>query len=82
MTTLKELIEHLRLGYNLDDHVAVAIWQTDDVLYHAADRGIAVTELQAIDIIENLEANHDASLGITWDTIDVYLDALEKGGDA
>lgn len=78
MTTVKELIEHLKRMYADDCVVAVAIWQTDDVMTQAKERGIEITEEQAEEIIHRIDRKQDATLGISWDTIDCYLDELEN----
>lgn len=49
-------------------------WMIDDVLGTAKDKGIKISKSRARDIIDKMESNHDASLGITWDTIDWFLD--------
>jgi hypothetical protein len=80
MTTVRDLIAHLQRNYRPDDHVATAIWQVDDVRCQAAERGLAISDERAIEIIEWIDSNHDGCLGITWDTIDFGLDHFEKGG--
>jgi len=77
MTTAKEHIEWLKQHYKDDEVLAVAIWQVDDVLVQAEERGIKVSKEQAEDILERIDRMQDATLGITWDTIDCYLDELE-----
>jgi hypothetical protein len=60
-----------------EDVVAVAIWQVDDVLGQAKEKRIKITRKQAEEIIERIDRRQDASLGISWDTIDAYLDDLD-----
>lgn len=73
MTTIKELIERLQ-WHNPDEHVAVAIWSVEDVKTQAESRNLKIDDEQAEAIIERIDAKHDASIGISWDTIDCYLD--------
>ena len=40
-------------------------WSTDDVLSQRDD----LTFEQAVKVLEALESNHDASVGINWDVI-------------
>jgi len=75
MATVKEITAHL-LKYDQNAHVAVAIWQVCDVTARAKERGIEITVEQAESIIDRMHRRHDASLGISWDTIDAYLDDL------
>lgn len=75
MTTVKEVIESLK-KYNPDLHVAVALWQGDDVIARAKEREMEIIREQVIAIIDRIDRRQDATLGITWDTIDCYLDDL------
>jgi len=77
LTTVKDHIEHMKNSYKPEDIVAVAIWQVDDVLGQAKETGIKITRKQAEEIIERIDRRQDASLGISWDTIDAYLDDLD-----
>lgn len=49
-------------------------WSSDDVIYRADERGIHLTYDQANDILDILEKNHDATIGINWDVIDIATD--------
>jgi len=75
MPTVSSVIEHLK-GYQPDEHIAVAIWCEEDVFGRAEERDMTITKEQAQSIIDQMDANHDAELGITWDTIDAGLDEL------
>jgi hypothetical protein len=78
MTTIKELIGHLQNSYKPEDVVAVAIWTRDDVLERAKERGLTISLEEADQIIDRIDRRQDATLGITWDTIDAYLDDREE----
>jgi len=67
----------MKNSYKPEDIVAVAIWQVDDVLGQAKETGIKITRKQAEEIIERIDRRQDASLGISWDTINAYLDDLD-----
>jgi len=83
MVTIGKEIERLRRQYkdNLDEHVAVMVWSEDDMLCRAGERKIKITREQAQDIIDRIDRKQDATLGITWDTIDCYLDDYEEETD-
>lgn len=50
-------------------------WTTADFIGRAEERGTVVpTEEQAQELLERMIQKHDAELGITWVTIDCYLD--------
>lgn len=74
MPTVEDAME--RLKQNGSQCVAVAIWCEDDVLGRAKERGILCTSEQAQEILEEMDRNQDCELGITWTTIDCYLDEL------
>ena len=71
MSTAREAIELLN-GFK-NQHVAVAIWCEDDVLELAREKGIKCSRTRAREIIDEIDHKHDAFLGISWNTISVYL---------
>ena len=78
----EEVPEHLRDAVKRilwvgDQHVTVAIWCEEDVVGRAKEKGMKITREQAQEILAKMEKNHDAELGITWTTIDCYLEELE-----
>jgi len=72
MPTVAEITK--RLNWNKDQHVAVAIWCEDDVFERAKELGIECSQARAREILDEIDRELDASLGITWDTIDYYLE--------
>lgn len=48
-------------------------WSTEDVLTRAEELEIDITEEQADQILEKMDREHDATIGINWDVIDTYL---------
>jgi hypothetical protein len=77
MPTTQEVIERLRCFDN--QHIAVAIWCEDDVLELAREKGIKCSRTRAREIIDVVDRKQDATLGITWDTLSVYLDEYVYG---
>jgi Ca2+-binding EF-hand superfamily protein len=51
-------------------------WCVDDVIERARMLKVRVSKKKAREILKELERNHDATLGITWDTIDSYFDNM------
>ena len=49
-------------------------WCTQDILWQADNLDVELTEDQADDILESLENNHDATIGINWDVISFYIE--------
>ena len=50
------------------------IWTTENVLHQAKEKGVKLTEDEADEILLHMERKHDADIGISWTTIDVYID--------
>jgi hypothetical protein len=73
MPTIEGAVEHLRGLGEPTDIVAMAIWTEVDVLGMAKERGIVLTKEQAGEILDRMDHKQDASMGISWDTIDAYL---------
>ncbi len=71
MPATKEVIE--RFKWLKNQHVAVAIWREDDVLELAKEEGIKCSRKRAREIIDEIDHEQDADLGISWTTIRVYL---------
>lgn len=69
---MKELIEHLQ-GYRPDQTVACLIWLEDDVKTKAKEMGVRLTKDQITSVLENVEHKKDASLGISWDTLEFWI---------
>jgi hypothetical protein len=76
MPTTKEVIE--RFDWLKNQHVAVAIWCEDDVLELAKEEGIRCSRKRAREIIDEIDRKQDCELGISWDTIRVYLNEYER----
>ena len=51
-------------------------WCTEDVLHEAEELGVELTEDEANDVLIRMEEKHDASIGISWDVMDVYIQDL------
>ena len=73
MPTIEGAAKHLMSLGEPTDIVAIVIWTEGDVLGKAKERGIVLTKEQAGEILDRIDHKQDASIGISWDTIDVYL---------
>jgi len=78
MTTVKRAIEDLSNFYKPSDHVAIAIWSIEDVINQAKENGMKITKKQAEKVIDFIDRKQDATLGISWTTIDCALDNLDE----
>ena len=52
------------------------VWSTEDVKSKAETLGIKLNDNQAYQILLNVEQQHDANLGITWETIEYSIKAF------
>ena len=57
------------------------IWSTEDVLHQAKQKDVKLNEVEANQILLQMERKHDADIGISWTTIDVYIDDLVDARD-
>lgn len=53
-------------------------WSVEDVLEVQPD----LTEEQAMEVLEIVGKNHDAEVGICWDTLEFWADSMFPRGDA
>lgn len=74
MPTVSDVIVKLNENYQPDEHIAVAIWCEDDVIGRARERHKVVSREQAQRILDTIDNKQDCSLGISWDTLDFYID--------
>ena len=65
-----------RLDWCGDEHVCIAIWSEEDVFGRAKERGMTITREQAQEVLSLMDSKQDCSMGISWDTMDVYLDEV------
>ncbi|MCK4665068.1 MAG: hypothetical protein KAT68_19525 [Bacteroidales bacterium] len=49
-------------------------WSIEDIREQAEEKGIEITDEKAQEVLDILIKKHDAGRGITWNTIDQYLD--------
>lgn len=57
-----------------EDKIAI-VWQIEDIIDYAKERGYKkVSKTKAKEILTEIFENHDCCCGITWDTIDAYME--------
>lgn len=66
-----ELLKELR-----DRGYALSVWSDLDVLGRAKELNINCDKNQAFYICSQMDKKQDSNLGITWDTVDYYLEKL------
>ncbi len=75
--TPQEAIEHIQEYYNDHDQICMVLWTSDDVIHVAEQNGIdRLPDCTVSDILSHMENNHDGCNGITWNTIDSYINVV------
>ena len=78
MPIVRDVVKRLNEQYPPDAHIATAIWCEEDVIGFALNEmgGKVITREQAQSILDQIDANQDCELGITWETIRSGIEAL------
>ena len=71
MEAVKELFARYLSGKQV-----FLVWDIDDVLERANEVGKAVTEKQAVEILDLCENRHDCNYGFTWELLDFCTDFI------
>ena len=50
-------------------------WNDDDVRHVASQMKVTLSDEQIINVLNYVDKNHDATVGITWDTIQWAIEA-------
>ncbi len=73
-----ELKEHLN-GYADDTPCAHALWLPEDVIHAAKDNDLPEpTAEQCAEVLSGMGHRHDANYGLTWDTVQCFLQSLSE----
>jgi hypothetical protein len=67
--TIGEVIKNLQ-GYDPETPCAYDLWLPADVLMLAKD----FTDEQVDNVLYSMEHNKDASVGLSWDILELYID--------
>ena len=76
MTTVAEAKKRFDWCGGDDAIVCVAVWCVEDVFQRAKERDMTITKEQAEEVLNNMDSKQDCSMGISWDTMDCYLDEI------
>jgi hypothetical protein len=71
MSTKAEAINRIN---NASEHVAVTVWEAEDVAMMAQQIGVELTSVQIDDLLDTMDRKQDAELGITWTTLQTYIE--------
>jgi hypothetical protein len=82
MPIVSDVIKRLNEQYKPDEYIATAIWCEEDVIGFALNEmGKEISREQAQSILDQIDANQDCELGITWETIRSGIEALTEKDD-
>jgi len=75
MPTVKEAKSRLK---GIRGHVAVTIWQREDVIRTGKEMGVLLSDRSADEIHDDIDRHHDAELGISWTTIRCAIESWQE----
>jgi hypothetical protein len=79
MPTVHELISFLQQNFKPKEIVCYQLWTIEDVKSVAKENGWAISKAIAEDTLEIMNRRWDASIGLNWDVIEVYVrEAIES----
>jgi hypothetical protein len=73
---VRDLIKKLVTEYDLDDAICATLWTSEDVDAQAEIDGVSLSLSEQAEIVERLESNFDANIGINWEVIAFEIDSL------
>jgi|GEM_PF-1711055 uncharacterized protein YwlG (UPF0340 family) len=73
-----EVIDYFQRLHKKGEHLCVIVWSADDVIGRANELGEKCSKEEAYKILDAMERQHDATIGVTWDTIDAHLIDLNE----
>lgn len=74
---LKKKYQDLQLEFEQYKQESVK-WSIEDFIERAKTAGYTISKKKAQEALEHMIRKHDAELGISWITIDCYLDIYGK----
>lgn len=76
MKTVSDALDFIRNKAVDREDYALAVWYIDDVLDLAREWGKKLTKKQAREVISLVDRKQDATIGISWDTLDAWIDVV------
>lgn len=72
MATKEEAIRRIQACGT--DHVAMGLWEVEDILLVAEGLGVRLNDEQADEILDAIDRHQNSELGINWTTLNVAID--------
>lgn len=67
-------IDNLITEYYFSTKRIALLWGIDDVIGRAKELDICINEDEAFIILQKVDHRHDASIGVNWEVLDVYIE--------
>lgn len=79
--TPHHLVEHLKhiTPKLIDPDYLSTWWNISDVFDAAETMGVDLSVQQAQDVLSFIRANHDASVGVNWEVIELAIERIAGG---
>lgn len=78
MPTVRAVIYYLQQNYSDLDCIACPIWTEDDVIDKATQMNLVLTQQQVEDVLEEIDDEHNPSVGINWDILETAIREIAK----
>lgn len=78
MPTVREVVAYLLDNYTDLDVIACAIWTGDDVIDKATKMNLVLSQYEVEEILNRLDDEHNASIGINWDVLETMIQEVNK----
>ena len=54
--------------------LCVIVWSPEDAIERAKENNITLSQEDAVSIMEQIRHHHDCNYGISWETLDYWID--------
>ena len=72
----KEQVHSILHGLEEKHKLCVIIWNPEDVIERAKENNIIISQEDAEIVMEDVRYHHDCNYGVSWETLDVFIDSL------
>ena len=72
----EEQVHSILHGLEEKHNLCVIIWSPEDVIERAKENDIIVSQEDAEYILQRVSSDHDCNYGVSWETLDCYIDGV------
>ena len=76
MSRMRALLNRLRRERDPEEVVAISIWDVEDVRGQATVMKVMLTLAEIEDVLEDMEHNHDAEIGLNWRSMEASINRV------